>query len=76
MTGSGEWKTAPKGANHDEISPFEGLPRRKDEPDRVFSPAKIIKGHNPGPSHPNGYGPLPEFRVVAINRAYICYPEA
>jgi hypothetical protein len=76
MIGSGESKAAPKGANHDEISPAEWRPRREIEPDRFFSPAKITKSNDFGPSHLNGYVLLPKFRVAAINRAFISYPEA
>ena len=76
MIESGESKAAPEGANHDEISPAEGLPSRKNEPDRNFPPAAIIKGNDFGQSHLNGYGLLPESRVDAINRAFISYPEA
>jgi len=53
-----------------------GLPSRKNEPDRDFPPATIIKGNDFGQSHLNGYGLLPESRVDAINRAFISYSEA
>ena len=76
MIESGESKAAPEGANHDEISPAEGLPSRKHEPERDFPPAPRIKGNEFGQSHLNGYGLLPESRVDAINRAFISYPEA
>ena len=76
MIKSGESKAAPKGANHDKISPAEGLPSRKNEPDRDLQLAKITKSNDFGPSYLNGDGLLPEFRVDAINRAFISYPEA
>ena len=70
MIRSGERKSAPGGANHDEICPA------KDEPGTIPQPSKMIKDHDFSPSHLNGFFLLPEFRVAAINRAFISYPEA
>ena len=60
MIGPGERKAAPEGANHHEIGPAG------DNPNMILSPARIM-GVDLCPSH------LPEFRVAAINRAFISY---
>ena len=54
MIESGESTAAPEGANHDEFSPVEGLPSRKNEPDIDFQPATIIKSDDFGQFHLNG----------------------
>jgi len=51
MIGSGEIKAAPKGANHDGVSLAEELPKRVNEPDGIFSQAKITKSHDFSPLH-------------------------
>ncbi|MGB4086262.1 hypothetical protein [Methanothrix sp.] len=76
MIGSVESKTAPEGANHDEISPAMGLTGRENETEMDFPLATIIRSNRPGQSHPEGCGLLMELRVAVMNRGSIPRPEA
>jgi len=70
MIGSGERRVAPVGVDCDELSPAE------DKPGRIIQPARIIRGHDFGPSQLNCCFFPSEFMADSINRPFISYPEA